>query len=145
MAAQEHANVARLIGISPPEHPDLCLIAEYYPNGNIAHYLANNPNVDRRRLVFQTALGMSFLHTEVRATHAPRSDQLTNSQRDITHGSLRPSNILVDEDGNACISDCGMVELTPSTHPEAHRYYSPEAWKGVRTLQSRRRRSANIA
>ncbi len=55
----------------------------------------------------------------------------------MTHGSLRPSNILIDHAGNACVADYGLVELAPSTHKEAHRYYSPEAWKGVRVPTQR--------
>lgn len=48
------------------------------------------------------------------------------------HGALTPSNILIKDDGHACIADCGMVQLRPSNNKDAHRYWSPEAWKGVR-------------
>ena len=51
------------------------------------------------------------------------------SQRGIVHGKLKPTNILISENGQACISDYGMVELKPSSG--CARYFSPEAWKGV--------------
>jgi serine/threonine protein kinase len=51
------------------------------------------------------------------------------SQRGIVHGKLKPTNILISENGQACVSDYGMVELKPSSG--CARYFSPEAWKGV--------------
>ncbi|KAF9029714.1 kinase-like protein, partial [Hymenopellis radicata] len=117
----DNENVAKIVGMSPPNVPSLYLVYDYYLHGNVRQYLAENPNVDRRQLIFQTALGMAYLHSE----------------RGMTHGSLRPSNILIDHAGNACVADYGLVELAPSTHKEAHQYYSPEAWKGVRILTHR--------
>ncbi|KAJ7262791.1 hypothetical protein B0H12DRAFT_1012526 [Mycena haematopus] len=49
--------------------------------------------------------------------------------RGVVHGSLKPANILVG-DGRACVSDYGMIEVQTSGSP-GHRYFSPEAWKGV--------------
>ncbi|KAF7978829.1 hypothetical protein HWV62_44621 [Athelia sp. TMB] len=40
-------------------------------------------------------------------------------------------NILVAENGQVCISDYGMIEITPSKNASSYRYYSPEAWKGI--------------
>ncbi|PBK89723.1 hypothetical protein ARMGADRAFT_935510 [Armillaria gallica] len=51
--------------------------------------------------------------------------------RDIIHGGLKPTNILIKDSGEACVSDWAMVEVQPSRNKEAHRYFSPEAWKGV--------------
>ncbi|KAJ7149694.1 hypothetical protein C8R46DRAFT_829608, partial [Mycena filopes] len=51
-------------------------------------------------------------------------------QRGVIHGSLKPTNILIRVDGRACVSDYGMIEVqTSGSH--GHRYFSPEAWKGV--------------
>ncbi|KAJ7186749.1 hypothetical protein C8R46DRAFT_880383 [Mycena filopes] len=51
--------------------------------------------------------------------------------RNVVHGSLKPTNILMGVDGKACVSDYGMIEVqTSGSH--GHRYFSPEAWKGVR-------------
>ncbi|KAJ6589634.1 hypothetical protein B0H19DRAFT_858226, partial [Mycena capillaripes] len=51
-------------------------------------------------------------------------------QRGVVHGSLKPANILIRVDGTACISDYGMIEVQTS-RSNGHRYFSPEAWKGV--------------
>jgi serine/threonine protein kinase len=51
-------------------------------------------------------------------------------QRGLIHGSLKPTNILVAENGQACVADYGMIEIKPSTNV-CSRYFSPEAWKGV--------------
>lgn len=53
-------------------------------------------------------------------------------QNGIVHGSLKPSNVLIQGDGTACIADADLVKIQPSSSPDSHRYYSPEAWKGVR-------------
>ncbi|KAJ7181435.1 hypothetical protein C8R43DRAFT_870009, partial [Mycena crocata] len=50
----------------------------------------------------------------------------------VVHGSLKPKNILIQADGQACISDYGLVEVQTSGGSNGHRYFSPEAWKGVR-------------
>ncbi|KAF7334693.1 Protein kinase domain-containing protein [Mycena venus] len=50
----------------------------------------------------------------------------------VVHGSLKPMNILIWEDGMACVSDYEMIELQTS-RGSGHRYFSPEAWKGVRS------------
>ncbi|KAJ7738142.1 kinase-like domain-containing protein, partial [Mycena metata] len=54
-------------------------------------------------------------------------------QHGVVHGGLRPTNILMKEDGTACVSDYGMVEVQ-SSGGDGYRYFSPEAWKGVRIL-----------
>lgn len=81
------------------------------------------------------ALGLQYLHS-VRYTTAigfaiQSADRAESLQRGLVHGSLKPSNILVAEDGKACVADYGMAEIAPSGNTSSHRYYSPEAWKGV--------------
>jgi serine/threonine protein kinase len=51
-------------------------------------------------------------------------------QRGLIHGSLKPNNILIADNGQACVSDYGMIEIKPSASTGT-RYFSPEAWKGV--------------
>jgi serine/threonine protein kinase len=84
--------------------------------------------------MFECALGMQYLHGV--SSHVVR-DFVTDIashgcgyQRGHIHGSLKPTNILVADNGQACISDYGMVEIKPSGSACA-RYFSPEAWKGV--------------
>ncbi|KAF9258987.1 hypothetical protein L218DRAFT_800921, partial [Marasmius fiardii PR-910] len=49
----------------------------------------------------------------------------------IVHGNLKSSDVLVAEDGRACIADYEMKAFQSSRNDEAYRYYSPEAWSGV--------------
>jgi serine/threonine protein kinase len=102
-----------MFGISPMDADPHYAITQFQPNGNVLGFLQRNPNVDRTKIVYDTVLGMKFLH-----------------ERGIVHGSLKPSNILIGGDGKACISDYGMIEVqTSGSH--GHRYFSPEAWKGT--------------
>lgn len=48
----------------------------------------------------------------------------------VIHGRLRPTNILVDDQGQACVADCGLYQFSSMSASAA--YLSPEAWKGVR-------------
>jgi serine/threonine protein kinase len=53
-------------------------------------------------------------------------------QRGVVHGGLKPTNILIAYNGQACVADFGMFGLEPSGSVYSHRYFSPEAWRGVR-------------
>jgi serine/threonine protein kinase len=52
-------------------------------------------------------------------------------QREILHGGLKLTNILITNSGQACVADYGMVEIKGNATSNC-RYFSPEAWKGVR-------------
>ncbi|SJL08969.1 uncharacterized protein ARMOST_12345 [Armillaria ostoyae] len=109
-----HANVCEVYRVSSNEEDSLYLVMQCHVNGNSRQYLARNPNVDRGKIILETALGMQYLHS-----------------CDIIHGGLKPTNILIKDSGEACVSDWAMVEVQPSRNKEAHRYFSPEAWKGI--------------
>ncbi|KAL0575730.1 hypothetical protein V5O48_006243 [Marasmius crinis-equi] len=110
----KHPNVLSVYGVSPGSEETSFVVLPYHENGNLAQWTANCDPVDRIRLVLDIALGMQYLHA-----------------REIIHGSLTPSNILITSNGRACVSDYDMLNLQASRNNDAHRYYSPEAWKGV--------------
>ncbi|KAK0199651.1 kinase-like domain-containing protein [Desarmillaria ectypa] len=112
-----HPNISQVFGMSPEDKDPLYIVMACYFHGNSRQYLDQNPNADRRKIVFQTALGMQYLHS-----------------CDVVHGGLKPSNILINDSGDACVSDWSMMDFQSSRNKEAHRYYSPEGWKGVSTL-----------
>ncbi|KAK0451328.1 uncharacterized protein EV420DRAFT_1560346 [Desarmillaria tabescens] len=114
-----HPNISQVFGMSPDDQDPLYIVMPCYFQGNSRHYLNQNPNVDRRKIVFQTALGMQYLHS-----------------CNVVHGGLKPSNILINDSGDACVSDWSMVDFQTSRDKEAHRYYSPEAWKGTTSFPS---------
>ncbi|KAF8326526.1 kinase-like domain-containing protein, partial [Cantharellus anzutake] len=95
------------------------MITELQENGNISQYLAKKPRANRTRLLLDVAFGMQFLH-----------------ENGIIHGSLKPSNILITDNGESCIADCGMIMAVPSADTFSHHYYSPEMWEGMITPYS---------
>ncbi|KAK7054735.1 hypothetical protein VNI00_003198 [Paramarasmius palmivorus] len=62
--------------------------------------------------------------------------QEVTAERGIVHGGLKTCEILIKSDGQACIADYGMSELQSTRNNDAHRYFSPEAWKGVTSKPS---------
>ncbi|KAJ6602491.1 hypothetical protein DFH09DRAFT_1124971 [Mycena vulgaris] len=108
-----HPNVLQMFGVSPLDADPLYVVTQFQPNGNVLRFLEQNPHADRARIVSDIACGMQYLHA-----------------RGVVHGSLKPTNVLINVDGVPCISDCGMIEVqTSGSH--GHRYFSPEAWKGT--------------
>ncbi|KAG9033662.1 hypothetical protein FRB95_014550 [Tulasnella sp. JGI-2019a] len=82
-----HPNVLPFLGFQ--RSPEICLVSPWYANGNVAHYLEKNPETaDRLLLAFQIASGLTYLHLQ-----------------SIVHGNLKPSNILINPEGEAVVSD----------------------------------------
>ncbi|KAG7086062.1 hypothetical protein E1B28_003582 [Marasmius oreades] len=107
----DHPNVLKIIGLSDQYADPLFVVSEHHRSGNVVRYLSANPLSDRRQLAGDIASGMRYLH-----------------QCGILHGNLKPSNILVADDGRACVADYEMNEIQSSRSQGSHRYYSPEAW-----------------
>ncbi|KAG8907596.1 hypothetical protein FRB99_003520 [Tulasnella sp. 403] len=107
-----HANVLQILGESSNGGDPPYLITPYLANGNILQFLRENPTVLRPKSVYEISLGMDYLHS-----------------LDIVHGRLKTSNIVVTDNGQACITDYGLYQLNNMPASDA-RYLSPEAWKG---------------
>ncbi|KAJ7259798.1 kinase-like domain-containing protein, partial [Mycena rebaudengoi] len=120
-----HRNVVEVLGVSSFDADPQYIVTPFHPNGNVVRYLERNPDVDRANIILDAALGMQYLHA-----------------RKLAHGSLKPTNILIADDGRACIADCGMAEIH-SSGSEGHRYFSPEAWKGVGASRQQSKRLIN--
>ncbi|KAG1778052.1 kinase-like domain-containing protein [Suillus placidus] len=94
-----------------------CLISPFYENRTIMQYLKNNSNAVRMDLLRQFFSGLAYLHG-----------------RAIVHGDLKPTNILIDDAGNAMLADFGhsrILEASGSTTstvtiPCTFRYMAPE-------------------
>ncbi|KAL0564492.1 hypothetical protein V5O48_017553, partial [Marasmius crinis-equi] len=109
-----HPNIIRTLAISSAfEHPSF-VVQPCLENGGITQWIARRQSADRTALILDVALGMQYLHSH-----------------EVIHGSLTPTNILVNSNGRACVSDYDMLHLQSSRNREAHRYYSPEAWRGA--------------
>ncbi|KIK51615.1 hypothetical protein GYMLUDRAFT_391998 [Collybiopsis luxurians FD-317 M1] len=115
-----HPNVSRICGIADHASDPLFTVIPFYNHGNIRQYLTKKLLSNRHKLILDIALGMQYLHNN-----------------GIVHGGLRPTNIFVTNDECATISEYGMFELLHTTEDhEAHRYLSPEAWRGINSRSS---------
>ncbi|KAG8982389.1 hypothetical protein FRB93_008145 [Tulasnella sp. JGI-2019a] len=107
------ANVLQVLGASSEAADPPYIISPFLANGSITEYLARYPGASRPKAVAEVALGMEYLHS-----------------MNVEHGRLKTSNVLVTENGQACIVDQGLfcIENMPVS---SYRYLSPEAWKGA--------------
>ncbi|KAK4799096.1 hypothetical protein SAY86_024461 [Trapa natans] len=103
-----HANLVTLIGYHASE-TEMFLIYNYLPGGNLEKFIQERSTrgVDWRtlhKIAFHIAKALTYLHD----TCVPR----------VLHRDVKPSNILLDEDCNAYLSDFGLARLlgTSETH-----------------------------
>lgn len=115
-----HSHLAPFIGVCyevTRGYQVPCLLSPFYENGTIMQYLERNPNAVRMDLLRQFISGLAYLHG-----------------RAIVHGDLKPTNILIDDAGNAMLADFGHSRIlgvsgfTTSTMTIAgtFRYMAPE-------------------
>ncbi|CAI9758696.1 unnamed protein product [Fraxinus pennsylvanica] len=103
-----HPNLVTLIGYHASE-TEMFLIYNYLPGGNLEKFIQERSTraVDWRilhKIALDIARALSYLHDQC----APR----------VLHRDVKPSNILLDEDCNAYLSDFGLARLlgTSETH-----------------------------
>ncbi|KAF9530687.1 kinase-like domain-containing protein [Crepidotus variabilis] len=88
-----HKNISQLFGIVQSPH-SVGMVSQWCENGTLSHYLKENSEVNGLKLLAQVASGIAYLH-----------------QMNIIHGDLKGGNILVDELGNAVITDFGLSKV----------------------------------
>ncbi|CAN6441736.1 unnamed protein product [Victoria cruziana] len=122
-----HPNVVSLMAYYK-SRDEMLLVYDYFPNGSLHSLLHGNRGPGRMpldwtirlKLALGSAKGLSFIHRGC------------NSK--LFHGNLTASNILIDREGNACLSDFSIsqfVTLSPTTmnYSSAH-YRAPEQVQG---------------
>lgn len=77
------------------------LIYDFMPNGNLQSLLQNQGTRvlewrRRKEILIGAAQGLNFIHS-------------FPAKSPLVHGNIKPSNILIDEQGNACISEWGLM------------------------------------
>ncbi|KAK6132032.1 hypothetical protein DH2020_034225 [Rehmannia glutinosa] len=99
------------------------LVHEYMPNGNLFWLLHGNRGPGRTPLDWTTRLkiaagaarGLSFIHNSCKPMR-------------LVHGNIKSTNVLIDKDGNAKLSDFGLSIFTPpSSASKSNGYRAPEA------------------
>jgi len=99
-----HPHVLPFYGVCDVDNPFPGLVSPWMANGHVAKYLTDHlPNItisDRLSLLSQAASGLQYLH-----------------ERDppMVHGDLKAANVLVDDQGQACLADFGLSRLLEST------------------------------
>ncbi|XP_015933921.1 leucine-rich repeat receptor-like protein kinase PXC1 [Arachis duranensis] len=118
----KHPNIARLIAFYYAKEEKL-LVYDYLPNGSLHTLLHGNRGAGRIpldwttriSLVLGAARGLARIHAEYSAAKIP-------------HGNIKSSNVLLDKNGAACISDFGLFLLLNPVHAIAKLggYKAPE-------------------
>lgn len=105
ISALQHPNLVKLYGCCT-EGNQLLLVYEYMENNCLAHALFGKNSQcrlkldwpTRRKICIGIARGLAYLHEE--------------SRLKIVHRDIKASNVLLDRDLNAKISDFGLAKLT---------------------------------
>ncbi|KAF8215406.1 kinase-like domain-containing protein [Mycena galopus ATCC 62051] len=96
-----HPNILRFIGIDRESFPSsLCMVSPWMEHGTALQYLKDHGSASVDRLLWEVAQGLHYLHS-----------------CNIVHGDLRGTNILVNEDCSACLTDFGLSVLSNASAP----------------------------
>ncbi|KAL6188013.1 hypothetical protein ACLB2K_039408 [Fragaria x ananassa] len=110
------------------------LVYDYMPNGSLFWLLHGNRGPGRTPLDWTTRLkiaagaarGLAFIHSSC----APLK---------LTHGNIKSTNVLLDKNGNARVSDFGLSAFSPSASstsaPRSCGYRAPELVDGRKVTQ----------
>ncbi|KAJ7823078.1 kinase-like domain-containing protein [Mycena olivaceomarginata] len=96
-----HPHILSFIGIDRESFPSsLCMVSPWMEHGTVLQYLKEHGPANVDRLLFEVAQGLCYLHS-----------------CDIVHGDLRGTNILVNEDWSACLTDFGLSVFSNASAP----------------------------
>ncbi|KAJ7719616.1 kinase-like domain-containing protein, partial [Mycena olivaceomarginata] len=88
-----HRFILPLLGIDRSTFaPSFCMVSPWMKYGTVLKYLRDRGRGDVNRLLLEISQGLEYLHS-----------------MNIVHGDLRGNNILISDDGNACLSDFGLA------------------------------------
>ncbi|KAF8797484.1 kinase-like protein [Phlegmacium glaucopus] len=91
-----HPNIAHFLGLTAGFGYLPCLVLPYFEQSNASDYVSRNPNADTLRILSGVADALHYMHSQ----NPP-----------IAHGKIKGSNILIYENGEACLTDLGMRNL----------------------------------
>ncbi|CAE6465216.1 unnamed protein product [Rhizoctonia solani] len=85
----KHPNILELKGVALYRN-QLAMVSPWMSNGDVIHFLSQNPRFDRYKLCTQIATGVAYIHGE-----------------NIAHGDIKGANILISDDFTPKLSDFG--------------------------------------
>ncbi|KAJ6486735.1 kinase-like domain-containing protein [Mycena sanguinolenta] len=117
-----HRFILPLLGIDRSTFaPSFCMVSPWMKHGTVVKYLQDRGRGEVNRLLLEIAQSLDYLHS-----------------MDVVHGDLRGSNILISDDGNACLSDFGLATIisdpdstvgmlsSTKNHGGSARWFAPE-------------------
>jgi len=119
-----HRNIVPFLGVATISGSLPSLVSIYMPRGTLTEYLKRNPGAPRKSIAIDIAQGLQYLHE-----HNPS----------ITHGDLKPDNVVFDKYGTACLCDFGLSRMdadgsiwvtAASQAPGTIRFMAPELLNG---------------
>eukprot|EP00928_Gymnodinium_smaydae_P060959 TRINITY_DN4495_c0_g1_i1.p1 TRINITY_DN4495_c0_g1~~TRINITY_DN4495_c0_g1_i1.p1 ORF type:complete len:812 (-),score=98.50 TRINITY_DN4495_c0_g1_i1:114-2396(-) len=120
----DHPQIVKYIGCVL-EHPNLAIVTEYIPNGNVFDLLYTNgvnlPSAHRRKIACQVTLALCYMHS---------SDPV------VIHRDLKTQNLVLDWDFNVKLCDFGKTLSLDENNPfimsmdngGSPRYMAPECF-----------------
>ncbi|KVH91625.1 Protein kinase, ATP binding site-containing protein [Cynara cardunculus var. scolymus] len=101
-----HENLVSLLGYCD-EGGEKILVYEYASRGSLDRHLSDTALtwMQRLRICLGAARGLSYLHD-------PKG-----TQQRVLHRDIKSSNILLDENWNAKVSDVGLSRISPANQP----------------------------
>lgn len=134
MSRLHHPNITELVGYCT-EHEQYLLVYEYFDNGSLYDVLHMADETTRNltwnirvKIALGTARVLEYLHEVCSPS--------------IVHKKFKSSNILLDDDLNPRLSDCGIAALNPNSERQAQvvgsfGYSAPEyVMSGIYTMKS---------
>ncbi|KAJ7268505.1 kinase-like domain-containing protein, partial [Mycena rebaudengoi] len=91
----DHAHIIPLLGVLD-SRSRLCIVLPFMENGQLDKFLSTQPDIPRVPLIRQLVESLVYLR-----------------RRDVVHGDLKASNILVDASGQIRIADFGSAHIQP--------------------------------
>ncbi|KAJ6556142.1 kinase-like domain-containing protein, partial [Mycena capillaripes] len=116
----DHPNIVPFLGVGSTTFPGLrlAMVTPWMPRGSVISYISENSPCSpyAMGLLRDCIAGLTYLHS-----------------KNIVHGDLRGGNILVDDNGSACLADFGLAgfidsdtSVKSSTRSGTPRWMAPE-------------------